>query len=214
MDNKATAMRQEMDETRAGLADKLGELEHQISGTVRTVKDSVNAVLDTFDLKLHVRRRPWTLMAGATALGYLGGFLSSGYGAARTRRIGKSAGTTPVRTAAAVRPHSEDVDATSDAQVAQLSAVATPSWLANLGETFQPEIAELRGIVIGALLELARDIITKKAPQPMERSAGNGKPGSNGDARNLHLRTEPLHQDSTTSAHSIAEEQTTGTKGE
>ena len=180
MDNAGTVIRQQMDTTLAGLTGKLGDLEHQVSATVRTVKDSVNTVRDTLDLKLHVRRRPWTLMAGAAALGFLGGFRSSNSGAGRPTRNGRSDSTPPARVAAAEHQYSGAKDATNGADTARPTAAPAPSWLANLGDTFQPEIAELKGIVLGALLELVREIVTKQVSRPMERSVGDANHGSNG----------------------------------
>ena len=90
MENECEVIRQQMDETRTAMTDKIETLEQQVvdtvqaasaavSETVQTVKDSVHetveTVKDTFDLPRQVERRPWTMMAGATALGYLGGYL-------------------------------------------------------------------------------------------------------------------------------------------
>ena len=170
MDNEATVMRQQMDETLARLTDKLGKLEHQVSGTVRTVKDSVNTVRDTFDLKRQVRRRPWALLAGAMALGFLYGSRSNG--CARPTRNGRSASAPLARVADAEHPCAVANDGTNGADAARSSA---PGWLANLGGTFQPEIAALRGIALGTVLELVREAITKPAPKPM----GDANKGSN-----------------------------------
>ena len=180
MDKEATAIRRQMDETLAGLTGKLGDLEHQVSATVRTVKDSANSVRDTFDLKLQVRRRPWTLMAGATALGFFGGFRSSNGGAVHPTRNGKGASIPQTRVATAEHPNSGANDETNEADSAQFSAAATSNWLANLGDSLQPEIAQLKGMVIGALLELVREVITKQVHRPMERSTGDVNNGFNG----------------------------------
>ena len=92
MENECEVIRQQMDETRSAMTDKMETLEHQVvesvqaasaavSETVQTVRDSVHetveTVKDTFDLPRQVDRRPWTMMAAATALGYLGGYLLS-----------------------------------------------------------------------------------------------------------------------------------------
>ena len=163
MDNEGTAMRQQMDDTMTGLADKLGELGHQVSGTYRTVKDSVNTVRDTFDLKLQVRQRPWTFLAGATALGFLLGSRSNNGGAGHPSRNGRSANNVPLPRVAAADPN----NGTNGVE-------AAPSWLANLGGTFHPEITALRGIVAGAAFELVREMIAKQAPtRPRVRQVGD-----------------------------------------
>lgn len=162
MDSKGTVIRLQMDETLSGLTGKLGELEHQVSATVRSVKDSVNSVRDTVDLKLQVRQRPWSFMAGAAAIGFLGGYRPNNHQA----RKGNSDG--PVHT----RESAKYIDSSPD--IAKSPAANKPGWLANLGESFRPEIAELKGILIGTLIGVAREIVTNQLPRSMERGAGSG----------------------------------------
>lgn len=177
MDNEATAMRQQMDETMAGLTDKLGDLGYQVSGTVRTVKNSVDTVRDTFNFKLQVRRRPWTALAGAAALGYFLGSRSNNCGAAHATRNETSTRAPVARVADDERPQAGANDGTNGA------AETAPSWVANLGATFQPEIAALRGVAAGALLQLLCGSIMKQSSKPIARSAGDTNNGSNGKSR-------------------------------
>lgn len=173
MDNEGAAMRQEMDETMAGLTDKLGELGHQVSGTMRTVKDSVNTVRDTFDIKLQVRRRPWTVLAGATALGFLCGFRPNSCGTGHLTRNGGSDSA-----AAAEHPHAGANDGANGVAAVRPCAAAAPNWLADLSNTFKPEIAALRGAALGILLEAARETIAKSASRPMSRPADGANKGA------------------------------------
>jgi ElaB/YqjD/DUF883 family membrane-anchored ribosome-binding protein len=97
MDQDADAIRRQMEETRASLAEKLETLEHQIVETVQgatsavtatvenvkeavhetvsevkeTVHETVDTVKSTFDLRQQVERHPWLLFAGAVAAGFL-----------------------------------------------------------------------------------------------------------------------------------------------
>ena len=171
MDNQSTSMRKEMDETMAGLTEKLGQLEHQVSATVNTVSDSVNTVRNNLDLKLHVRRRPWTVLAGATAVGFLSGYRSNSRRNGHARENGSNAGNTaPPLTVAAEHQYSGTNGDSKGSNTAPLASSPAPSWLANLGDKFQPEIAELKGIVIGTLIGIAREIITKQVEAPIGRS--------------------------------------------
>jgi len=103
MENEPEVIRQQMEETRAALTEKLETLEQQVvetvqgattavtetvasvkeavQETVETVKDSVQttveSVKETFDLPLQVERHPWLMLGGAAALGYLAGSLLS-----------------------------------------------------------------------------------------------------------------------------------------
>jgi ElaB/YqjD/DUF883 family membrane-anchored ribosome-binding protein len=197
MDNESTVMRQQMDQTLAGLTAKLGELEHQLSGTVKTVKDSVNTVRDTFDLKLQVRQRPWTLLAGATALGFLSGFRPGGRGDGGAARNMSGSNTHAALLAAGDQQHSDATGATNGRhaeRTARLSAADARNWLANMGESFQPEIAELKGIVIGTLLALAREMITKQVSARMGRPGGDPSNDSNGKSRRSNKSMAPANE--------------------
>jgi len=105
-------IRDEMEQTRANLADKLGALEEQVretvssasetvTSTVEGVKDVVNNVTETvenvteaFDVSKQIDRHPWVAMGVAMAAGFvtaqlLGGSRSTAApmrGAARSPR--------------------------------------------------------------------------------------------------------------------------------
>jgi len=196
-------IRQQMDETRTALTDKLEVLEQQVvdtvqgataavaetvasakeivQDTVQTVKDSVQetveTVKDTFDLKRHVDRRPWTLLAGATALGFVGGYLLRGRGVGQASDRGRGASTAPairedpavIRNGASADQPSVASEATKRAAAATVSATNEPSWLAHLGDTFQEEISQLQGLAVGTLLGIVRDVVLESVPEPMER---------------------------------------------
>ena len=172
MDNEADVMRQQMDKTLAGLTDKLGKLERQVLGTVRTVNNSVNTVRNTFDLKLHVRQHPWTVLAGATTLGFLFGTHSSRNPAQK----GKDTGPAPDHEVAAASPSPSASNGSNGTDTPHSIAEDKSSWLANLGETLQPEITELRGILIGALFGLVRDIVRKQVSSPVGTSPTGTQP--------------------------------------
>lgn len=178
MDNRGAVIRQQMEETLTGLTGKFDELEHQISATVKTVKDSVNTVRDTFDIKLHVRRRPWTFLAGATALGVLGGLRSNSRRTGRSNENGSRDSTPVARVDPGEHPYAGDSDDLHDVGASRHTAVAAPGWLANLGVTFQPEIAELKGIFLGSLLALVRETVTKQVSKSTARPVSDGNNGS------------------------------------
>ena len=182
MDDKGNALRQQMNETRAGLNDKLEELEQQVSGTVRTVKNSVNSVRDSFDVKLQVRRHPWTFVAGAAAVGFLGGIRSNRRVPERIARAEKGA-PLPLSPPECIK--SEMANYAKGGNGAPIA----PSWLANLGEAFQPEIAELRGLVLGGLIEFVREMIAKQAARPKDRNTAGSHNGHNGKSPSPEVST-------------------------
>ena len=101
MDNEADVIRQQMEETRAHLTEKLETLEQQIVETVQgatsavtdtvenvkdavhdtvsevkeTVHETVDSVKSTFDIQQQVQRHPWLMLGGAVAVGFLAGRL-------------------------------------------------------------------------------------------------------------------------------------------
>jgi hypothetical protein len=138
----------------------------------------VTTVLDTFDFKRQVRQRPWSFVLGAAALGFLGGFRSSNCGPRQAVRNGRSANAPVSGVVAAKQPNAEANGGGNGADGAQRSASEAPSWLANLGGTFQPEIAALRGVAVGAILEIAREAITKQVCKAMAQSVDDGNCGA------------------------------------
>lgn len=66
-------IRQQIVETRAALADKLGNLETEVMGTVevakQSVQDKVEDVKRAVDLREYIRERPWTWFGGSIAAG-------------------------------------------------------------------------------------------------------------------------------------------------
>ena len=88
-------IRHQMEETRSHLAGQVEVLEHEVmdmvydateavSGTIKRVKESVGETVEAvkgavssakhaLDVSARVRERPWLMMAGAIALGYVAG---------------------------------------------------------------------------------------------------------------------------------------------
>jgi ElaB/YqjD/DUF883 family membrane-anchored ribosome-binding protein len=162
MDDSAEVIEQQIDETLASLTEKLSKLEQKVSGTVKTVKDSVMTVRDTFDLKRQVRRRPWTLVAGATALGILGGLRTNGRNTINGAQNGKSANTLQAELPAGQHARS-NTNGSLNRESEKLS------WLAKLGQSLEPEIAELKGIAIGTLIGVFHEMLKSSAKMQTAR---------------------------------------------
>ena len=203
MANEPEMIRQQMDDTRTALTDKLEVLEQQVKDTVQgassavtetvgsvqdmvqdtvqTVKDSmhetVESVKDTLNIKNQVDRRPWTMLAGATALGFLGGYLLPGRGSGQARGSSRGASSAPAvraqpawaRNGMPAEQHAVADERTNGRDAAANSAPDEPGWIANLGDTFQAEISQLKGLAIGTLLGIVRDIVVESVSEPLER---------------------------------------------
>lgn len=202
MDNQSEVIRQQMDETRTALSEKVELLEQQVvetmhgattavadtvdsvkevvHDTVQTVKDSVQETMDsvknTLDLHHQVEQRPWTMMAGATAIGFLGGCLSR-RGEGRIYEDRSHFRVSPT-SGAAFMSHGNGAapsyaaptrSAEKENGVPSPHAPTPPSWLTKLGESFEGEITQLKGLAVGTLLGIVRDMVAKSVPVPLER---------------------------------------------
>lgn len=83
MDNELEVIRDRMAETRSSLADKLEALETKVlepveavsdavTDTAETVQETIETVRHSLDLRHHAAKRPWVVMAGAVATGFIG----------------------------------------------------------------------------------------------------------------------------------------------
>ncbi len=193
MEDSPEVIRHQMDETRTNLSEKLEALEQRVvntvheasasvndtigsvkdavQDTVQTVKDSVHetvdSVKDTFDVRRQVEARPWTMVAGATALGFLGGYLLM-----RSR-------SAPVEQRAPIGYHplaggngAGSYAAPPPPITGMAPTAAAPKesggFLEMLSTTFEPELKEMKGLAVGALLGVVRDMVSDSVPENME----------------------------------------------
>jgi ElaB/YqjD/DUF883 family membrane-anchored ribosome-binding protein len=178
MDNEPEEMiKHQMLETRASLAEKLETLEQQVVGTVQTatnavetvkssVQGTVEAVKDTFDLPRQVRAHPWVMVGGSVALGYVSGRLLGRPRHATDRRFREVA---PSLSTLAAHPSGErDGGLAYREATASTGAAASRSadhgLLGELGESFKTEITKLKGLALGTMLGILRDMVTNSAP--------------------------------------------------
>jgi ElaB/YqjD/DUF883 family membrane-anchored ribosome-binding protein len=163
VDNELEVIRHQMEETRSSLADKLEVLEEQVRGTVEeatsavsttveavetAVQETVETVRDTFDLRKQVERHPWPLLAGAVAAGFLAGrMLLPARGPARSNWE-RAVPPPPAPPASAAPPPAPPAAAREEAR---------PSSLA-------PVLEHLKGLAVGSLMGLARQLLTRVAP--------------------------------------------------
>jgi hypothetical protein len=194
MDDEPEVTREQMDETRASLSEKLETLEHQVvdsvqdtsnavQETVANVKDAVHetvaGVKDLFDLPLQMQRHPWLIVGGSIALGYLGGYLLLRRGSDRPTVQEAQQSTFPDRPRRTRRPngvvkeHRFGEQASEKAPIKEVAqGPSEPGRLSGVSSRFGPEIAKLEGLVIGTVLSAVRDMITQSVPEPMRAQVG------------------------------------------
>lgn len=190
-DADAARVRQQMTETRTALTEKLETLECQVKETVQearaavqdtvvtvreavqdtvgtikhSVHDTVDSVKETLDVERQVRRHPLGMVAGATVLGFLGGYLlfrersaqrSNGNGRYDDRDRFQHFVPPPVSSS----PPSMPAPAAAPRQ--------QEGWMAKLGKQLEPELDKVKGLAIGTTVALVRDLVMPSVPPALE----------------------------------------------
>jgi len=188
-------VQEELEETRSALADKLAQLGDKITGTVEnvehtvenvtetasetveavkhTVSDTVETVKETFNLQKQVQERPWLVVGAAVALGYVGGRLIEG---ARARSYPRQpSGQSRQDYYGGGQPGYGAYGSVSESarpQTATGQTASQSSWFGNLTsgiqERFGSEINTLKGLALGALFGVVRDMATRSLPQALK----------------------------------------------
>ena len=204
MDDEPEVIRQQMDETRTALAEKLERLEQQVSETVQgavesvtnaknaatetvenvrhavedtvesvrqSVKSTVETVTDTLDVELQVQRHPWTMVAGAAAVGFAGGYLYYSNDAVDERRHARGRHTNPAwQRYASKEPQREEETprVAADRRERESARPAAFSWLSSQSHALQPALEQLKGLALGTLFGVGKDLLVRSLPPAME----------------------------------------------
>lgn len=201
MDDEPEVIRQQMDETRTALADKIGRLEQQVTETVhdavesvtnvknaatetvenvrtavedtvasvrQSVKSTVDSVAETLDVELQVQRHPWAMVGAAAAVGFAGGYLC--YSEDRRRPASREAGLSRQLYASHESQREEETPRLAADRREREAAARPPAfnWLASQTHSLQPAMDQLKGLALGTLFGVAKDLLTRSLPQPME----------------------------------------------
>ena len=120
------------------------DVSNAVYSVTQSVQDKVDSVKDAVDLPHQVEVRPWTMIAGALTVGFVAGHVHL------PRGNGSGNGSSHVGHAPA-RP--------------MPNADPEPGWLHKVADTLSPELDTLKGIAVGALLGLAREMAVTSAPR-------------------------------------------------
>jgi len=193
MDNEGEMIEQQMKETREDLTKKLEQLEQQVVETVQSttnavtdtvenvkdvieetvgsvqnaVEDTTEAVKKTFDLRLQVENHPWLMLGGSVAVGFVAGRLLEGLlPPPRTYRSealpppsyggvqGEGNGPSYRYAEQPAPPPREPASKESSGE----------GWLGALTKQFAPEIDKLKGLALGTVLGVVRDMARQALP--------------------------------------------------
>jgi ElaB/YqjD/DUF883 family membrane-anchored ribosome-binding protein len=182
MENETEVIKQQMEETRTALSEKLEAVEDLVASTVKettetvtetvaavtdkvestvntvtdTVSDSVESVKQAFDITGYVEQYPWLSIGAAAAAGYaLGCLMESGRG-----------WTGP-----------SGYQATGGTSFAGETARAEPAYQAGRGPSFldalAPVIDKFKGLAIGTAIGLIGDTVVKNLPDNLRSEVSN-----------------------------------------
>jgi ElaB/YqjD/DUF883 family membrane-anchored ribosome-binding protein len=175
---KLEALEQKVRDTvadaRSAVVDTVETVRQSVDDTVQTVKgtldDAVASAKRALDLGRHVERRPWTMLAGSVAAGYVLSRLAPRRPSVNRAITGSSEDRFP--------PHSKNGERLLDSNGTGTVASPTPASVTKprmrdrglfgeLTEKFAPEIQQLKGLAIGSAMALARDLIKQSVAPPL-----------------------------------------------
>jgi ElaB/YqjD/DUF883 family membrane-anchored ribosome-binding protein len=184
MDHEREIIERQMAETRHALTDKLDQLEQKVAdtvsdatqtveqvrsavtGTVNTVTESVRetveSVSEALDMSKQVERHPWGMVAGATALGFVGGCLM--YSQSESR--GPSQAREPAMKPSKTGNGKHGTVSQAVARFAERSPIGK-------SETWSPIVDKLRGLAVATTLGLVKDLVQRSVPRTLEREVGD-----------------------------------------
>jgi ElaB/YqjD/DUF883 family membrane-anchored ribosome-binding protein len=193
-----SAIRSQMDETRTALTEKLEKLEQKVTDTVQgaaqsvgdtvenvkhavedtvqnvksSVRDTVQAVGEVFSISHHVERHPWAMVAGAAALGYVGGYmLMQKSGDARAeekfRHLAASQGQVPTSQYDSPSRYMPDMPSPRIATPATTHDMRGSNHSNAFAEWLKPAASQVQSLAVGAALGLVRDMLVRAVPKPM-----------------------------------------------
>jgi len=182
MADNPEVIRQQMEETRSHLAEKLEALENQVSSTVEdttaavgetveavketvenvteTVEETVQSVGQLFDLRLQTERHPWIVFGGSVALGCLAAQLI-GQGREEDQESEAQAAKWSALSSAS-QPRESTWERRSE-PASQQPAHAEPSENGKKSWIWE-EVNRLKGFALGALMGVVRDLTARGLP--------------------------------------------------
>jgi ElaB/YqjD/DUF883 family membrane-anchored ribosome-binding protein len=180
MDAEPEVIRQDIEQTRSALTEKLETLEEEVMGTVRnaketveetienvteTVQETVETVQRTFDLEYQMQQRPWVLIGGSVVAGVAAGFLADSL-RVRATAWEDSRGKVP-----RYEPSSGS-GATAFRSPQQEFAPPRregPSFFQSLLGRFDKEIGMVKELAIGYAAGVLRDMVKEALPAVKEQ---------------------------------------------
>jgi len=154
------AVRDTVEAVKDTVASSVETVKDSVQSSMDSVKDtvssSVDSVKDALDVYGQVDRHPWAMVGGSVVVGFLGGWLLT---PARRRETIPTAWSAPPPQQVSALTHQvyrEEKPAPVEKQ--------GPSWMSQLSQAVAPELDKLKGMAIGTLAGVVRDMVTEIAP--------------------------------------------------
>jgi ElaB/YqjD/DUF883 family membrane-anchored ribosome-binding protein len=170
----------EIEQTREGLADKLEALTQQLTGTVEDVGETVEAVVETtkdtisnikeaFNIPKQVEEHPWLAMGASILVGFIGGKILSSMTSGSDRHHGSHtngwAGPMPqgMSSASAIPMERQTYE-----EPREQTQEESSGWLSGLKEQFSSELNKAKGLAVGTMFGVVRDMVSQALPETLK----------------------------------------------
>ena len=155
MDPQPDVIRQQIEETRSSLTEKLEALEAEVKGTVQSAKETVKR---TFDIPYQVDRHPWAMLGLSFVSGIVAGALVGGR-VSTERRIAR-------RMSEASREPPERAETTPAAAWSRVThdGQARPGFVDRLTHQLGDELEKAKDLAIDTMVGVVSDVVRKSIP--------------------------------------------------
>ena len=143
-----------------------------VEDTLTVVKESVSAIRNIFDIPGQVQRHPWAMVGGSVAAGFV---LAETVGRRRHSNRPPSGGHTSSRRSVVENgtpgTNGNGKPADSENNV-NPDRKAQPADSESILDKLAPEMAKLKGLALGALMGMVREMVTSEANDDLGASLG------------------------------------------
>jgi len=146
-------------ETVESVTDKV---QNTVQAVEETVGSTVERVKSFFDISHHVQEYPWLMMGGSVVAGFVGGWLLT------PRRAHTEEAPAPPSAAQYSAPSYTPPPQSAPAPPTREPEPAEEGWLGKLAERFAPEVGRLKGLALGTLFGVARDMVGRVLPDAVK----------------------------------------------
>jgi len=167
-----------------GAAETISSIKLAMQDTVDSVRDSVqdaaDSVRQTLDLRRQVKRQPWTMIAGATAVGFGVGVIVTRIEAPKKSRVplrgsGRSQANDRSENCPSNRHDSSDGLAVPSSASPQLIGEQNERYSSPnsfVENPWTPAVNRLKGLAIGVMFGLLREVLSKSMPDAFNGQIG------------------------------------------